>query len=291
MKSSAAIVAAISSATGAEFRVSACHPVGGGCINQTYVLEGSGRRYFIKTNRADLADMFEAEAQGLEELESAQALRVPHPVTTGKAEGESFLVLEFIELGARGNEAEMGRRLALQHRNTTTRFGWRRDNAIGSTPQINTWTDEWVGFYREQRLGFQLQLASRNGFEKLQHPGNELMARLEAYFSDYSPPPSLLHGDLWGGNAGFTVTAEPVVFDPAVYYGDREADLAMTELFGGFGPDFYAAYRETWPLDPGYAIRKTLYNLYHILNHANLFGGGYASQAEAMMQRLLAELK
>ena len=291
MKASAAIGAAIESATGAAFRVSSIHPLGGGCINQAYVLEGKGQRFFVKTNRAELAGMFEAEAEGLEALESARALRVPHPVTAGKSGAESFLVLEYLELSTRGSEAEMGRRLALLHRQTADRFGWRRDNAIGSTPQVNNWCADWVAFYREHRLGYQLGLAARNGLDgKLQRLGNVLMAGLGGFFSAYSPLPSLLHGDLWGGNAGFTVSGEPVVFDPAAYFGDREADLAMTELFGGFGPDFQAAYREAWPLDPGYGSRKTLYNLYHILNHANLFGGGYTSQAEAMMQRLLAEL-
>jgi fructosamine-3-kinase len=145
---------------------------------------------------------------------------------------------------------------------------------------------------RDQRLGFQLRLAAQNSLgTKLQRLGELLLANLEGFFPGYRPPASLLHGDLWGGNAAFAISGEPVVFDPAVYYGDREADLAMTELFGGFDSRFYAAYREAWPLDPGYGTRKTLYNLYHILNHANLFGGGYVSQTENMLQRLLAELK
>jgi fructosamine-3-kinase len=176
------------------------------------------------------------------------------------------------------------------HRVTGRSFGWRRDNTIGSTPQPNTPGNDWIAFWREQRLGFQLRLAERNGLSSaLQAKGERLLERLEAFFRGYAPAPSLLHGDLWGGNHGYTVSGEPVVFDPAVYYGDREADLAMTELFGGFGAGFYAAYKEVWPLDSGYAVRKQLYNLYHVLNHANLFGGGYASQAEAMMERLLAE--
>lgn len=163
---------------------------------------------------------------------------------------------------------------------------------MAAPPQINTWTRDWLGFWRVHRLEFQLQLAASHGHAgKLQRLGEELLSRLEVFFPGHTPQPSLLHGDLWGGNAAFTDAGEAVVLDPAVYYGDREADLAMTELFGGFGEDFYAAYREVWPLDPGYATRKTLYNLYHILNHANLFGGGYASQAELMMLRLLAEVR
>jgi len=286
------IAAAISRATGARFEPTRQTPVGGGCINRAHVIEGGGRRYFVKTNRAGLAAMFEAEAQGLAELEAAQALRVPHPVATGVAGDEAFLALEYLELGGDGDAAAMGRGLALQHRRRADRFGWMRDNTLGSTPQVNAWNADWAAFLRAHRLGFQLQLAARNGCSgRLQTLGEKLLARLEDFFPGYRPCPSLLHGDLWGGNAAFAASGEPVVFDPAVYYGDREADLAMTELFGGFGPAFHAAYREAWPLDPGYAVRKTLYNLYHILNHANLFGGGYANQAVAMMQRLLAELK
>lgn len=286
------IAAAISRATGERFEPARQIPVGGGCINRACVFEGGGRRYFVKTNRAGLAGMFEAEALGLAELEAAQALRVPHPVATGVADGEAFLALEYLELGERGDAAAMGRGLALQHRRSADRFGWGRDNTIGSSPQPNPWTENWIDFLRRHRLGLQLGLAAQNAHGgKLQALGEKLLERLEDFFSGYRPLPSLLHGDLWGGNAAFTAGGEPAVFDPAVYYGDREADLAMTELFGGFGPGFHAAYREAWPLDPGYATRKTLYNLYHILNHANLFGGGYAGQAEAMMQRLLAELK
>lgn len=291
MLPTAAIEAAIRSAGNAGFAIERVQAAGGGCINQAYVIEGGGRRYFVKTNAARLAGMFEAEAEGLAELESAKALRVPHPVATGVAANEAFLVLEYLDLGGRGNAAELGQRLALQHRRTAARFGWTRDNTIGSTPQPNAWADDWLGFLREKRLGFQLRLAARNGFARLLGPGEKLLARLGDFFPGYRPQPSLLHGDLWGGNAAFTTAGEPVVFDPAVYYGDREADLAMTELFGGFGADFHAAYREAWPLDPGYGVRKTLYNLYHILNHANLFGGGYTGQAEAMMRRLLAETK
>jgi fructosamine-3-kinase len=292
MRASAAVEAAIAAATGVDFQIASSRPVGGGCINQAFVIEGDGQRYFVKTNRAELIGMFEAEAQGLAELEAAQALRVPHPVATGETADEAFLVLEFLQLGSSGDPAEMGRGLARQHRKTAEKFGWQRSNTIGSTLQHNPWTEDWIDFLRQHRVGFQLRLAAQNGYGgKLQTLGGKLLERLEDFFPGYVPQPSLLHGDLWGGNAAFTLSGEPVVFDPAVYYGDREADLAMTELFGGFGAAFYAAYREAWPLDPGYWTRKTLYNLYHILNHANLFGGAYASQAEAMMQRLLAELK
>lgn len=291
MRATAAVEAAIAASTGADFQIRSSRSMGGGCINQAWSIEGHGQRYFVKTNRAELVDMFEAEAMGLKELESAHALRVPHPITTGADKGESFLVLEFVELGGHGDPARMGLGLALQHQRTDKKFGWFRDNTIGSTPQPNAWRNDWIVFLRENRLGYQLKLAERNGLsERIPTLGERLITQLEDFFPGYYPIPSLLHGDLWGGNAAFAISGEPVIFDPAVYYGDREADLAMTELFGGFGSSFYSAYREAWPLDPGYTTRKTLYNLYHILNHANLFGGGYIGQAESMLQRLLSEL-
>jgi len=172
---------------------------------------------------------------------------------------------------------------------TSSRFGFAQDNFIGTTPQPNSWKDNWVDFWREQRLGFQLRLAEQNGHgSQLQRLGEKLMDALPAFFVGYTPQPSLLHGDLWSGNHAFLADGTPTIFDPAAYYGDRECDLAMTELFGGYHANFYAAYRAAYPLDAGYATRRDLYNLYHILNHANLFGGGYARQAEQMMQRLLA---
>lgn len=285
----AQIDAAIGTATGRPFAARERRETGGGCINRGLTLTGlDDRRYFVKFNEARHAEMFAAEAEGLTELEAAAAIRVPHPVTRGVAGGQAFLVLEWLPLGGRGDGAELGRRLAQLHRHTWHAFGWRRDNTIGSTLQTNTPDQDWISFFRDMRLGFQLALAERNGAPgRLLRQGERLLSGLADFFPGYRPVPSLLHGDLWGGNFAFSDGA-PVLFDPAVYYGDREADLAMTELFGGFPADFPAAYREAWPLDPGYATRKTLYNLYHILNHFNLFGGGYADQAEAMIGRLLA---
>jgi fructosamine-3-kinase len=238
--------------------------------------------------------MFEAEAEGLRELAQAQAVRVPAPICSGTAAGLAYLVLEYIDLtGADGKSLErLGHQLAQQHRVTNSKYGWHRDNTIGSTPQINTPCDDWVEFWQQYRLGFQLALAADNGYGGgLQRQGEQLMTRLGDFFSDYTPVPSLLHGDLWGGNFAVASGGAPVIFDPAVYYGDREADLAMTELFGGFGERFYQAYRAAWPLDPGYGVRKQLYNLYHVLNHLNLFGGGYGAQAERMLDALLSEIR
>jgi len=166
--------------------------------------------------------------------------------------------------------------LAAAHRKAGPRFGWPRDNYIGATPQENAPCAGWAEFWRHRRLEPQLALANRNGYRVEAPPVWRLL-------EGHEPVASLLHGDLWSGNAGFLADGAPVVFDPAVYYGDREADLAMTELFGGFAEEFYAAYSEAWPLDEGYKLRKQLYNLYHLLNHLNLFGGGYLGQVRATL--------
>ncbi|GAB6039975.1 fructosamine kinase family protein [Endothiovibrio diazotrophicus] len=286
-----AIGEAIGEATGEPFEAARHHAVGGGCINATYVVGDGRREFFVKLNRGVLVEMFAAEAEGLAEIVASASIRAPAPVCWGEAAGQGYLVLERLELGGGGAAERFGRELAAMHRTTRERFGWHRDNTIGSTPQINAWHPDWLVFYRERRLAFQFELAARNGFPQLRRKGEPLMERLADLFPGYAPVPSLLHGDLWGGNHAVARGGEPVIFDPAVYYGDREADLAMTELFGTLPAAFYAAYNEAWPLDAGYPVRRTLYNLYHILNHANLFGGGYAGQAESMIGRLLSEVR
>lgn len=238
--------------------------------------------------------MFAAEADGLVALAAAGAVRVPTPLCHGVADGYAFLALEYLALGSASGAAQeqLGRQLATLHRVTQPQFGWHRDNTIGSTPQLNAPTDHWPEFLRERRLRFQLQLAARQAAGRPAIAlGEQLLVQLDGFFAGYRPRPSLLHGDLWSGNAAQTIDGDPAIFDPAVYFGDRETDVAMTELFGGFSTRFYGAYREAWPLDPGYGVRRDLYNLYHVLNHANLFGGGYWSQAERMMERLLAEIR
>lgn len=284
-----AIARHISLASGQPFQIRSNRAVGGGCINSAGVLGDGTRRYFVKLNAAARLGMFEAEAEGLTALAAPGAIRVPRPLCTGIAGGESYLVMEALDLGGRLDGVRAGRLLAQLHRSCADRFGWQRDNTIGSTPQRNTPCADWVEFWRRQRLGPQLELAVANGYGgSLGRSGERLLGCLEALIG-YGPPASLLHGDLWGGNIGALPGGEPVIFDPAVYHGDRETDLAMTELFGGFGAEFQAAYREVWPLAPGYATRKVLYNLYHVLNHLNLFGGGYLAQARGMIERLLAE--
>jgi fructosamine-3-kinase len=219
---------------------------------------------------------------------------VPAVLGFGTSGDRAFLALEWIEFGPvqPGTEARLGEGLARLHRTIAGRFGWHRDNTIGATPQRNDWTADWLEFFAKHRLGYQLELAERSGHGgRWVERGCELCERLDAFFSGYAPQPSLLHGDLWGGNWAADTSGAPVIFDPATYYGDREADLAMTHLFGGFGREFYAAYDAAWPLDRGANARRDLYNLYHVLNHLNLFGGGYRAQAERMIERLLAEMR
>ncbi len=282
----------ISDATGKLFVDSHQQGVGGGSINAAHVLiGGDGREFFIKLNSASLVDMFEAEAAGLNEILSTNAIKVPRPICWGASGGEAYIVMEYIPLGGKGSGPKLGEQLAAMHHKSWDKFGWFRDNTIGSTPQPNTPMDSWVEFYREHRLRFQLDLAAHHGGNRLLDQGERLMGDLDAFFTDYQPAPSLLHGDLWGGNYSTDHDGNPVIFDPAVYYGDREADIAMTELFGGFPHDFYSAYNAAWPMDTGYATRKTLYNLYHVINHFNLFGGGYLSQADRMISSLLSEIR
>ena len=254
------------------------------------MLEGGGRRYFAKINERAQLDNFDAEADGLAAL-AASGARVPAPLCRGEADAEAFLVLEYLEMRASGDYAALGRTLALVHSARGECFGWRRDNYIGRTPQLNRRTSSWADFWRDSRLRPQLDLGRKNGLgTDLLKKGERLVETLPLLLSGHAPSASLLHGDLWGGNAGFLAGGAPVLFDPAVYWGDRETDLAMTELFGGFAPEFYSAYAEVAPLEQGYAKRKSLYNLYHVLNHANLFGGGYASRAERMIEQLLDQV-
>jgi len=280
----------IRAAIGAPFSIESRAGSGGGCINECHVVHGQGRAFFVKINAPDRAGMFSAEAAGLNEIAGTKTVRVPAPICHGVSPAACWIVLEHLELRPADDRAmqSLGQKLARMHRVTRDRHGWGRDNTIGSTLQVNDPADDWIEFWRERRLGFQLRLAAAKGHRRLTTMGERLQEKLPAFFKNYRPPPSLLHGDMWSGNTAMTSAGEPVIYDPAVYYGDREADLAMTELFGGFPPSFYDAYRAEYPLDPEYEIRKPLYNLYHVLNHLNLFGGGYGAQAERMIGQLLA---
>ncbi|NJL82227.1 MAG: fructosamine kinase family protein [Chloroflexaceae bacterium] len=277
----------IANATGSPFEIQDRRSVSGGCINQGYALIGKNCTYFVKINRPVQVEMFAAEALGLRQILATQTIRAPQPLCWGTTEQSSYLVMEWLEFGPGSGAAweAMGRQLAHLHRQGQgTQYGWERNNTIGATPQINPWTDHWADFFTEQRLGFQLHLANRRGG----HFSDTILEAIRQILGDRQPQPSLVHGDLWSGNAAVLVDGTPVILDPAVYYGDREVDIAMTELFGGFPGSFYQGYNRIWPLETGYQQRKVIYNLYHILNHFNLFGGGYGDQAQRMMHQILS---
>ena len=282
------IARTITSATGQEFAIANTKSVSGGCINQGYKISSDRAEYFVKLNDASQIEMFVAEAIGLKQMYATKTITVPQPICYGTVENSSYIVLQWLDLG-RGSDSnyqEMGRQLAAMHRQgTSERFGWERNNTIGSTPQINTQNDNWADFFAEQRIGYQLKLAKRRGGS---FPNtNKVVEAVRDRLAERQPEASLVHGDLWSGNAAIAADGSPVILDPATYYGDRETDLAMSELFGGFPAAFYQGYNEAWQLDSSYQGRKNIYNLYHVLNHFNLFGGGYANQAKRIIGQII----
>ena len=283
-------------------RLIAMHPVGGGCIHSAWQLELSdGTALFAKTNRAALAPVLEAEADGLSALHAAAALArksgpapvIPEPLALGTVGDQAVLVLSWLELKAGSSDPaawqELGAALAGLHRASLTghngRYGWQRDNFIGSGPQANAWRSSWADFFVEQRLGVQLALAEQagNGLPD----AARLLGQARDWLAGHQPEACLVHGDLWSGNAGLLKQGGATLFDPAIHRADREVDLAMARLFGGFPAAFFAGYNTAWPLPTGHEQRQDLYNLYHLLNHANLFGGGYWKQSAASIQALL----
>jgi protein-ribulosamine 3-kinase len=281
----------ISESTSIAFSTRTEEGIGGGCINEASKLIGvDGREFFVKKNQLSFLPFFRAEARALQEMKDTHTIHVPTVIGHGTEQAQAYLVLEYIEEGSSGpnGQATLGTRLAQMHRVVQPHFGWSMDNCIGATPQPNPTSQNWITFYRDQRLNYQFKLAQNKGRTFKGAP--ELLDQIDKFFTTYSPHPSLLHGDLWGGNAGYNRNGTPFLFDPASYYGDREADLAFTYMFGGFSSSFYDAYEKEYPVDTGFRIRKTLYNLYHELNHFNLFGGGYASSAQSSIDQLLQSL-
>lgn len=255
------------------------------------MLESDARRAFVKTMAVPQADVLDAERDGLQHLAAAKSVRTPEVMAAGITDGTAWLALEYLELQPldRNGFDELGRRLAELHQCRAPTFGLDKDNFIGATPQPNTQTCVWTEFLFEYRIGFQLDLlaAGRRGF------GDDTKRKLrqgwERRFPDYAPEPSLLHGDLWSGNAAMLADGQPVIFDPAVHYGDRECDLAMADLFGGFDATFFDHYADQSPLEPGWQTRRRFYKLYHLLNHANLFGEHYVSACQRLIDELAAD--
>ncbi|MCP4334462.1 MAG: fructosamine kinase family protein [Gammaproteobacteria bacterium] len=278
-----------------QLRIPLCEahatPLSGGNINHAFRLEIGTARFFVKLNRTEWLSMFVAEAAGLDAIRRSQTIRVPEVYLTSHEGNHASIVMEYIDLAASADRDLLARQLSAMHGCYLDRFGFDCDNTIGSTPQINEYCDDWIEFWRRHRLGFQLTLAQKNGCEpSLIDSGNRLAENLAPFFDSYRPRPSLLHGDLWSGNQGADEAGNPVIFDPACYYGDHQADLAMMELFGHPGERFFAIYHEHFPIDEGYALRRDLYNLYHLLNHLNLFGGSYAAQSQRLIDNLLAQI-
>ena len=273
-------------------------PVGGGCIHSAWCLElADGRRLFAKTNRATQLPLLEAEADGLQALAGVAppALQVPQPLAWGCAGEQAVLVMNWLALGrGPGNEGwqQLGRSLAQLHRRSLVegpgqgRFGWDSDNFIGASSQPNGWLPSWGAFFVQRRLEHQLRLAAAAGLRF--SGGQRLLELASAWLANHPAEPVIVHGDLWSGNAGLLEAGGAALFDPAIYRGDREVDLAMARLFGGFPAAFFAGYQKEWPLAAGFAERQELYNLYHLLNHANLFGGGYVQQAQQSIKALLS---
>lgn len=259
------------------------HQVSGGCINVAKIISiKSGTKYFLKTNSNNPPNMFLSEANGLKELSKANVIKVPEVIYVD----DELILLVAIESSKRNKIffEDFGRKFAKLHRCQSKSYGFYENNYIGSTPQINSTSDleknDWVKFYFNKRLKFQFDLAEKNGFvtEEFRKSFSKLENKIENIISTEEKP-SLLHGDLWGGNYMIDENGNACLIDPAVYYGNREADLAMTKLFGGFDNSFYNAYKEEFPLSVGYEYRENIYRLYHVLNHLNLFGGSYYHQA------------
>lgn len=254
---------------------------------QLYRISDGQLALFVKLTDACHGDQLRAEAFGLGELSRFGPLQTPEVVCVGTTKGFGFLVMEYLPFSSpsRLGWQRLGEGLAALHqRQDQAMYGFDDDNFIGDSPQPNPWHKHWYRFFGEQRLAYQLELLAEKGLALEASSGLlDIAGRL---LKHHQPGPSLLHGDLWRGNIGF-VDDHPVVFDPACYYGDREADIAMTELFGRFDPDFYAAYDDDLPLPDDYEARRELYNLYHLLNHANLFGPHYLEQVQQSAVRLL----
>ena len=270
-------------------KIKSISSLSGGCISDAFkVITENGLNYFLKYNSSASNDMFIKESNGLKELAKANAIRIAEVLSFDA----DYILLEYIPTGSKKKNffEDFGRSFAEMHRYISDEFGFNEDNYIGSNPQKNipdeNEKNDWVRFYFNKRILFQLQLAEKlgNSTDALRKGISKLEDKIEDIIGGSKEKPSLLHGDLWGGNYMVDENGNAVLIDPAVYYGHREADLGMTKLFGGFSYEFYRAYNETFPLEDGYEYRENIYKLYHVLNHLNLFGGGYYSQAISLIK-------
>ncbi len=279
---------ALEQAFGKPVKVESASSIGGGCINNGVKLMTSEGNFFLKWQKGIPEDMFEKEALGLKLLAGARIIKVPRPIAWGMMQGRHYFLMEFIEAAppVRGYWADFGRALAAMHKdNSAGTYGLDHDNYIGKLPQPNTKHKNWIGFFIENRLEFQLKLAMSNGLVS-----SDFVERYRKFYEklpDLLPAdrPALLHGDLWSGNVMTGPDGKVCIIDPAVYYGHREVELAFTQMFGSFPHDFYAAYEEVWPLEPGYDERVDIYNIYPHMTHTNLFGPSYLGGVEQVLRR------
>lgn len=283
----ARVAAAIEPAVGGHVEIRRRTPLGGGSINRTERLDTTAGPFVLKSHTAAPPGFFQAEADGLRALASSgTSLTIPRVIACG-GDDAPFLLLDDLGDGTRARDFDerLGRGLAELHRASSARFGFAHDNFCGATPQPNPWTDRWVEFYAESRLGFQARLARDAG--RLSSRESAALGRLISRLGDWidEPPegPALVHGDLWSGNVHVAADGAPALIDPAAYYAHREAELGMMTLFGGFSSRVFAAYDEAFPLEPGWQHRNALYQLYHLLNHLNLFGEGYKGSVMALV--------
>lgn len=262
--------------------------LGGGSINQVAIVNSPSGERVLKWNTANLCDMFVAERKGLELLRaSTDEIVIPEVFGSGKTESHSWLLISYIPKlsGNLENSQHFGQALAGLHRYTADRYGLDHHNYIGRLPQQNTYEDNWPDFFIRRRIRPQIKMAVDSG--KMDKSVIKTAEKLYQAVPDLFPhePASLIHGDLWGGNYMFTTEGKAAIFDPAVYYGHREIEIAFTQLFGGFDSGFYRGYESAWPLEPGFEERVDVYNLYPLLVHVNLFGGGYVTQALSVLNK------
>ncbi|WNO11042.1 fructosamine kinase family protein [Teredinibacter sp. KSP-S5-2] len=284
------ILQQLSTASDSPIQINKLTPVTGGDIHNSYILiTTDGKRFFIKTNTVDCEPVLATEAEALEAIRETQCIKTPCPFTYGTTNQCAYLAMEYLSFTSHPqNQSTLGKQVAMLHRNLCKKYGWQGDNYIGRSPQFNLWHTNWCEFWITQRLIPQLKMAYQTGFSSQLAPFEQQLTKaIQSVLQDHQPDPSLLHGDLWSGNAGHLEDGTPAIFDPASYYGDREADIAMTELFGGFSPAFYQSYRDQWPIDGEYKRRKPIYNLYHMLNHLNLFGGGYLNSCLSLINTII----
>lgn len=283
----------LTSKTGDTASISHRASISGGDINQAFRVQFGDQNYFCKFNKNMPKDFFLTEFRALEMIRSVNVIQSPKPIAVGISGHFHYLILEYIPLQSTGNIEYFGRQLAQFHRSSINHnsingfYGFNNDNYIGTMPQQNKPMENWCDFWIDQRIKPQMKMANKLGYaQQLTKYPSTLYRGIQNILDTHYPASVMVHGDLWSGNKSFNNLGEPVIYDPAMYFGDREVDLALSELFGGFAPGFYRAYKEFWALPAGYVQRRDVYNLYHLLNHLNSFGTAYLDRCRSIIDAL-----